>query len=128
MDDLVGPFPDWSKLPLGWILCSWRDFAQNKVSYVKSSKLHSLVVVFDHLLLVFRHLLGCSVSYFVQEIQVDSQLIFIAVFTKSFSSHAGDSYFNWNYCLGAIGEPEGRFSCRDPCCSPICPQDMRQFL
>ena len=71
MSDLVRSFPGWAKLPLGQVLGSKCNFAQDKVSYVKSSQLHSFVVVLGHLLLVLRHLMGCSVSGFVQAIQVD---------------------------------------------------------
>ena len=71
MSDLVRSFPGWAKLPLDQVLGSKCNFALDKVSYVKSSQLHSLVVVLGHLLLVLRHLMGCSVSEFVQAIQVD---------------------------------------------------------
>ena len=72
MSDLVGSFPGWAKLPLGWVLGSRCDFAQDEISYVKLSELHSLVVVLGHLLLVLRHLMGCFTSEFIQAIQVDS--------------------------------------------------------
>ena len=72
MGDLVGSFPGWAKLPLGQVLGSRCDFAQDEVSYAKSSKFHSLIVVLGHLLLVFRHLMGCPVFEFVLAIQVDS--------------------------------------------------------
>ena len=72
MSDLVGSFPGWAKLPLGWVLGSRCDFEQDEVSYIKLSELHSLVVVLGHLLLVLRHLIGCFVSKFIQAIQVDS--------------------------------------------------------
>ena len=71
MSDLVRSFPGWAKLPLGQVLSSKYNFAQDKVSYVKSSQLHSLVVVLGHLLLVLRHLMGCFASEFIQAIQVD---------------------------------------------------------
>ena len=72
MSDFVGSFLGWAKLPLGWVLGGMCNFAQDEISYVKSSKLHSLIVVLSHLLLVLRHLTGCFVSGFVQVIQVDS--------------------------------------------------------
>ena len=68
MGDFVESFLGWAKLPLGRVLGSMCDFAQDEVSYIKSSELHSLVVVLNHLLLVLHHLIGCSVSRFVQEI------------------------------------------------------------
>ena len=56
MDDLVGSFLCGAEFSLGRVFGCWGDFAQNKVPYVKSYELHPLVVVFDYLLLVFRHL------------------------------------------------------------------------
>ena len=72
IDDPIGTFPGWAKLPLGWVLGSRCDFAQDEISYVKLSELHSLVVVLGHLLLVLCHLMGCFASEFIQAIQVDS--------------------------------------------------------
>ena len=72
MGDFVGSFPGWAKLPLGWVLGSRCDFAQDEISYVKSSELHFLIIVLGHLLLVLCHFAGCFVSRFVQAIQVDS--------------------------------------------------------
>ena len=71
MGDFVGSFPGWANLPLGWVLSSRCNFVQDEISYVKSSELHSLVVVLGHLLQVLRHLMGCFVSRFVKAIQVD---------------------------------------------------------
>ena len=65
MSDLVRSFPGWAKLPLGQVLSSRCDFAQDEVSYVKSFELHSLVVVLGHLILVFHHLMGCSIFEFI---------------------------------------------------------------
>ena len=56
MGDSVGSFPGWAELPLSWILGGKCDFAQDEVSNIKSSKLHSLVVALRHLLLVLCHL------------------------------------------------------------------------
>ena len=47
---------------------------------------------------------------------------------EDFLSHVGDSHFDWDYYLGAIGESEGGFSYWDSCCSPISLQDIGQFL
>ena len=118
--DLIGPFLGWAKLPLGRVFGSKCDFAQDEVSYVKSSELHSLVVVLSHLLQLPHHLIGCFVFDFIQAVQVDSEMIIIAVFMENFSSHAGDYHFDWDYCFGAIGESERGFSCRDSCYSPVC--------
>ena len=71
MDDLVGTFPSWAKFPLGQVFGCQGDFAQDKVPYVKSSELHSLVVVLGHLLLILSHSIESSVSNLVQAIQVD---------------------------------------------------------
>ena len=121
MDDLVRPFSGWSKLPLGWILCCLHDFAYDEVSYVKFSELQPFVVILGHLLLVSHHLLRCFISYFVQAVQVDSQLIVVIVFIEGLSSHTSDSYFDLNYCLDAIGKPEGHLSCWGPRCSSVYP-------
>ena len=65
MGDFVGSFLGWAKRPLGQVLGGRCDFAQDEVSNIKSSKLHPFVVILGHLLLVFHHLVGCSVSSFV---------------------------------------------------------------
>ena len=72
MCDFVGTFPGWVKLPLGWVFSGKYDFVQDEVSYIKSSELHSLVVILRHLLLVLHHLARCSISGFFQAIQVNS--------------------------------------------------------
>ena len=128
MGDFVWSFPSWTKLPLSWVLGGKCDFAQDEVSNIKSSKLHSLVVALRHLLLVLCHLAWCFVSKLVQAIQVDSQLIVITTFMESFSSQAGDSYFNWNYCFDAISETEGGLSCWGSCRNPVWPQKIGQLF
>ena len=65
MNDLVGPFPCGAKLSLGRVSGCWGDLAQDKVSYVKSSELHFLVVALGRLLLVLRHLVEGFLSYFI---------------------------------------------------------------
>ena len=72
VDDSVGTFPCGAKLSLGRVSSHCGDLAQDEVAYVQSSELYPLVVVFDHLLLVYHHSAGSFVSYFVQTIQVDS--------------------------------------------------------
>ena len=72
MDDPVRSFLCGVELFLGRIFGCWGDLAQDEVSYVKSSELHSLVVVLGHLLMVLPHLVGGFLSYFVYTIQVDS--------------------------------------------------------
>ena len=52
MDDPVGFFLGWAEFPLDKVFGCWGDFAQDKVPYVKSSELHSFVIVLGHLLLV----------------------------------------------------------------------------
>ena len=61
---------------------------------------------------------------FVQEIQVDSQVIIIAFFIEHLSPDAGYSYLNRDHSFNAICEPEGGFSRRGfshrgSCCGPI---------
>ena len=65
VDDSVGSFPCRAKLSLGRVSSRCGDLVQDEVAYVKSSELYPLVVVFSHLLLVFRHSTGSFVSYFV---------------------------------------------------------------
>ena len=71
-NDPVGSFPCRAELSLGKVSSCRGDLAENEVSYVKSSERHSLVVVLGHLLLILRHLVGGSLSHFIQTIQVDS--------------------------------------------------------
>ena len=65
MDDLAGSFPCEAELSLGRVSDCWGDLAQDEVFSIKSSEIHSLVVVLDHLLLVLRHLVGGFLSHFV---------------------------------------------------------------
>ena len=128
MDDLVQSFPCEAKFPLDRVFGRWGDFAQDKVPYVKSSEFHSLVVVFNHLLLVLRHLVRSSISDLIQEVQVDFQLIIVALLVEHLSSDVGYSYLDWDHYLGAISESEGGFSCWGSCCSPVSLQDIGQFF
>ena len=68
MDDPVGSFLGWAKFSLGRVFGCQGDFVQDKVTYVKSSKFHSLVVVFSHLLLILHHSMKSFVSNLVQAI------------------------------------------------------------
>ena len=75
---------------------------KDMVSDVKSFELYPLVVVFGHLLLVLGHSLGGLVSNFVQTIQVQLQLIVVALFIKEFPLEASEVHFDWNDCFCAI--------------------------
>ena len=110
VDDLVGSFPCGAKLSLGRVYSRCGDRTQDEVTYVESSEFYPLVVVFGHLLLVFRHSIGNFVSYFVQIVQVDSQVIVIVLFVECLLPDAGYFYFDWDHCFNAIGESEGDFS------------------
>ena len=66
VDNSVGSFPCGAKLSLGRVSSRCGDRTQDEVTYVESFELYPLVVVFGHLLLVFRHSTGSFVSYFVQ--------------------------------------------------------------
>ena len=55
MDDLVGPFPCGAKFSLDRVFSHCGDLTQDEVTYVTSSKLYPVVVVFGHLLLVLCH-------------------------------------------------------------------------
>ena len=100
------------------------NLVQDKIPYVESSKLYPFIVVVDHLLLILHHSDGSFFSYFVQAIQVDSQVVIIAFFVEHLSPDAGYSYFNRDHSFSAICEPEGGFSCRVSCCGPVSPQDI----
>ena len=128
VDNSVRFFPCGAKLSLGGIFGHSGNLAQDKIPYVKSSELYPLIVVFGHLLLILHHSAGNFVSYFVQTIQVDSQVIIIAFFVEYLSLDAGYSYFDRDHCFSAIGEPEGGLSCRGSCCGSVSPQDVGQFF
>ena len=125
MNDAVRPFPCGTQLSLGRVFSCCGDLAQDKFSYVQSSEFNSLIVVFGHLQLVLRHLVGGSVPYFVQTVQVESQFIVIALFVERPLSNACYSYFDQDYCFSAIGKPEGGFSCWGSCRGFVSPQDIR---
>ena len=108
VDDLVGSFPCGAKLSLGKVSSRCGDRTQDEVTYVELSELYLLVVVFGHLLLVFRHSLGNFVSYFVQTVQVDLQVIVIVLFIECLLLDAGYSYLDRDHCFRAIGESEGQ--------------------
>ena len=124
MDDSVGSFPGWAEFSLGTVFGYQGDFVQDKVTYVKSSKFHSLVVVFGHLLLILHHCMKSSVFDLVQAIQVYPQLIVVAFFVERLSSDAGDSHLDWDHCLGAISESEGGFSRWGSCHGPVSLEDV----
>ena len=128
VDDQVGSFPCGAKFSLGRVFSRCGNLAQDEVTYVKSSELYPLVVVFSHLLLVLRHSARCLVSYFVQTIQVDSQVIVIVFFVEYLSPDAGYPYLDWDHCFSAIGEFEGGFSCWGSCCDFVGPQGVGQFF
>ena len=69
--DPVGSFPGWAEFTLGRVFGCQGDLVQDDVPYVKSSELHSLVVVLDHLLLVLRHSFISFIFDLVQAVQVD---------------------------------------------------------
>ena len=68
VDDSVRSFPCGAKLSLGGVSSHNGNLAQDKIPYVKSSKLYPLIVVFDHLLLILRHFDERFVSYFIQTV------------------------------------------------------------
>ena len=111
VDDSVRSFPCGAKFSLGRVFSRCDDLTQDEVAYVKSSELYPIVVVFGHLLLVLRHSAGSLVSYFVQIVQVDSQVIVIVFFVEYLLPDAGCSYLDQDHCFSAISESEGGFSC-----------------
>ena len=128
VDDLVRSFPCRAKLSLGEISGRGGNPAQDEIPYVNSSKLYPLIVVVGHLLLILRHSNGSFYSYFVQTIQVDSQVIVITFFIEYLSPDAGYSYLDRDHGFSAIGELEGGFSRRGSCSGSVSPQDVGQFF
>ena len=61
-----------------------------------------MVVILGHFLLVLSHPLKGLVYDFVQIVQVQLQLIFVALFIKEFPPEVGESYFNRDDCFCAI--------------------------
>jgi len=121
VDDLVRSFLCGAKLSLGRVSSRCGNLAQDEVAYVKSFELYPLIVAFGHLLLVLRHSVRSFFSYFVQTIQVDSQVIVIALFVEYLSPDTGYFYLNQDHCFSAIGKPEGGFSCWGSCCGSVGP-------
>ena len=124
MNDSVRPFPYGTQLSLGRVFSCCGGLTQDEVSYVQLSELNPLIVVFGHLQLVLRHLAGCIVSYFVQTIQVEPQFVIVDPFVESSSPDARDPYFDWDYCLCAIGKPKGGFSCWGSSGGSVSPQEI----
>ena len=94
IDNLIGPFPRAGKLSSGRVSGCRGNLTQDIVSYVKSSELHSLVIVLGHLLLVLRHLIGGFLSHFVQTVQVDSYLVVIILLVEHLSPNADYSHLD----------------------------------
>ena len=116
MDDSVGTFPCGAKLSLGRVFSCHGDLVQDEVAYVQSFELY-LLVVFGHLLLVYRHYAVSFVLYFIQTIQVELQLVVVVFFTQYLSPDQ-DYYFR------AVGESEGCLSSWGPCHGFVGPQDV----
>ena len=128
VDDSVGTLSYGAKFSLGRVFSRRGDLAQDEVTNVQSSELYPLVVVFGHLLLVYRHSTESFVSYFVQKIQVDLQLVVVVFFAQYLSPDTGYSYLNRDYCFSAIGESKGCLSSWGPCRGSVGPQDVGKFL
>ena len=124
VDDSVWSFPCGVELSLGGISGCRGNLAQNEISYVKSFELYPFIVAVGHFLLILRHSDGSIFSYFVQAIQVDSQVVVIAFFVEHLLPDASYSYLNQDHGFSSICEPEGGFSCRVSCCGPVSPQDI----
>ena len=103
VDDFVRSFPVWTKLALGQIFRCWSYLAKHEVTDVKFFQLHSSIVVFGYLLLVLGHPLSCLISYFINEVQVLLQLVVVVLLVEKLSFEAGESYFDRDDCLCAIG-------------------------
>ena len=124
VNDLVWPFPCGAKLPLGGISGCRGNPAQDEISYVQSSEFYPFIVVVGHLLLVLCYSDGRFFSYFVQAIQVDSQVVVVAFFVEHLSPSAGYSQLHRDHGFCAICESEGGFSRRGSCHAPVSPKDV----
>ena len=72
-------------------------------------ELYSLIVVLCHLPLILGHSSRSLVFNFVQTVQVQLQLVVVAVFIKEFHLGASKSYFNRDHCFCAICQVERCF-------------------
>ena len=122
--DSVWSFPCGAELSLGGIFGCRGNLAQDEIPYVQSFELYPFIVVLGHFLLILCHSDGSFFSYFVQAIQVDSQVAVIALFVEHLSPGVGYSYLNQDHGFCAICELEGGFSRRGSCCGPVNPQDI----
>ena len=84
-------------------------------------ELYFLVVVLHHLLLILGNSLRSLVSDFVQTIQVQLQLVVVAVFVKEFLPEASEPYFDGDDYFCAICQVEGCFSYWGFCGSFVSP-------
>ena len=60
--------PTWALVSLGLGLSSLLRLCAGQISYFEPSQLHSLIVVFSHLLSVFFRSVGGLLSYFIQAV------------------------------------------------------------
>ena len=122
--DPVWPLPCGAKLPLCEIFSCRGNLAQDEISYVQSSEFYSFIVVVSHPLLVLCYSNGCFFSHFVQAIQVDPQVVIVALFMERPSPGTGYSHLHRDHGFCAIGESKGGFSCRDSCRGPVGLEDV----
>ena len=94
MNDSVRSCPCRTQLSLGRVFSCYGGLVQDEVSYVQSPEFNPLIVILGHLFLILCYLAGCVVSYFVQKVQVESQLIVIEPFTERASSDARYPHFD----------------------------------
>ena len=125
VNDPVRPFLCEAELPLCGISGCRGNLAQDEISYVQSSEFYPFIVVVGHPLLVLCYSDGRFFSHFVQAIQVDSQVVTIALFVERLSPGAGYSYLHRNHGFCAVCESEGSFSRRGSCHGLISPKDVR---
>ena len=125
VNDSVWPFPCGAELPLGGISGCRGNLMQDEISYVQSSKFYPFfIVVVGHLLLVLRYFDGRFFSYFVQAIQVDSQVVVVAFFVEHLSPIASYSHLYRDHGFYAICESEEGFSRWSSCRGPVSLQDV----
>ena len=104
VNDPVRPFPCGAELPLCEIFDCRGNLTQDEISYVQLFKLYPFIVLVGHPLLVLCYSYGRFFSHFVQAIQVDPQVVIVALFVEHLSPGAGYSHFHWDHGFCAIGE------------------------
>ena len=124
VNDPVWPFPCGAELPLCGISGCRGNLAKDEIPYVQSSELYPFIVVVGHPLLVLCYSDGHFFSHFIQAIQIDPQMVIVALFMERLLPSAGYSHLHRDHGFCAIYESEGGFSRRGSCRGPVSLEDV----